>query len=148
MIPGLKKPLRHCTISELYRHAELQTVRRSQGARKYSVGLLEEAYSLSLKLGATKAAQVSGVKLKSLLAFITVRRKMEGTIGLPRSSLKITEQQKEECYRLAIMFKRAGERSIRKCWIRAGQIVGCNGRSVEFQYVRGLWTPKSELQNP
>jgi hypothetical protein len=40
------------------------------------------------------------------------------------------------------LFNLKWSKSMRRCWIEAGRICGCSGRSVEFQHYRGIWKPK------
>ena len=119
-------------------------MRLSQSQRKYSLGLLEEAYRLSKEVGPTEACRQSGVKTASLGHFISIKRKEAGV--KPRKGYgKMTHEQKCECLKLARHLKDSGwHAGMRPCWIEAGKRLGINGRSVEFQYVRGLWNPEDQ----
>lgn len=143
MLSGINKPLRHCTPSDLLRHSEVRSVRSSQAQRTYGVGLLEEAYQLSKQVGLTKAAKLSEVNRNSLSHYAIIRRREEGTARKqPERIRRITPQQKKQCYSAYLLLVRQGfSKSKRKCWIEAGKRTGVNGRSVEFQFVRGLWNP-------
>lgn len=142
MLPGLNKPLRHCTLSDLHRHSECSSARHSQAQRKYSVGLLEEAFKLSIKVGMSDASRQTGVNVNSLSHYAQIRRKEAGHVPAKLHGRKITDAQKRDCLKL---MKRLHDRGFskgkRKCWIEAGRLLGVNGRSIEFQFVRGLWTP-------
>jgi hypothetical protein len=143
MLVGIKKPLRHCTPSDLIRHSDVLSVRVSQAQRTYSVGLLEEAYQLSKKIGIAKAAKMAGINLNSLRHYCTIRKREDGTAGKqPAGFAKITPDQKKKCHAAYLrLYSRGFSKSMRKCWIEAGKQTGVNGRSVEFQYTRGLWKP-------
>lgn len=144
MIQGLTKPLRHCSASELHRHSEDRAVRASLRHRLYSTGLLEEAYRLAQKVGATEAAKISGVNKHTIRHYILAKKVSEGKAirkaypGVHR----IPEDKKKACHKLAFsLFKKRFSTSMRKCWIEAGKRTGVVGRSVEFQYIRGIWKP-------
>lgn len=144
MLNGLPKPLRHCTPSDLHRQAESAAVRQSQARRIYSLGLLEEAYQLSKKVGLSAAAKLAEVNINSLSHFRQVRRKEEGHV--PKEALgqnRIPAQKKKQCYVMALILFQDYQfsKSMRKCWIEAGKRLGVNGRSIEFQLGRGLWKP-------
>ncbi len=144
MIEGLTKPLRHCSASELHRHSEDRAVKASLRHRTYSSGLLEEAYRLCQKVGFKEAARISGVNRNSLRHYVLVKKITDGT---PTRKHKpgpntIPPQKKKECHKLAFaLFKKRYSTSMRKCWIEAGRRTGINGRSVEFQFIRGIWRP-------
>lgn len=142
MVEGLNKPLRHCTSSELMRHSEDAAVRASLAGRKYSVGLLEEAYQLAKSIGPKKAALTAGVSLTALNHYRIIRRREEGIISPPRYSTKIPHDKKLEVLKYYLQLRRIKwAKSMRKCWIKAGEMAGANGRTVEFQYNRGIWNP-------
>jgi len=142
MLPGLNKPLRHCTLSDLSRHSECSSARQSQAQRVYSVGLLEEAYKLSKEVGLGEAARVTEVNANSLSHYTQIRRREEGHKPKKIGGRRITDAQKKDCLKIMQMLHQRGfSKGRRKCWIEAGKRIGVNGRSVEFQYVRGLWTP-------
>ncbi len=144
MIEGLTKPLRHCSASELHRHSEDRAVKASLRQRIYSSGLLEEAYRLSRKIGLKEAARVSGVNKHSLRHYILVKRIESGEPAKKKrpGPNTIPPQKKKECHKLAFaLFKKRYSTAMRKCWIEAGRRTGINGRSVEFQYIRGIWKP-------
>lgn len=144
MILGLKKPLRHHTLAELHRFSESRAFKLAAGQRKYSVGLLEEAYKLYKLIGLTAAAREAGVNVNSLDHYTQVRRMEEGHKPVPlHGSNRIDPAIKQDCYEMAFkLFKLNWSKSLRRCWIEAGRLCGCVGRSVEFQYGRGLWKPK------
>lgn len=140
MIPGLNKPLRNCSPSDLRRHSEVRAVRSSLAQRKYSIGLMEEALKLFAKMTLVQAAKLSGVNPNTLKQFALAKRVSEGTVGPSKS--RIPHAKKQVVYSLAMALHQKGfSRSMRKCWIEAGRRVGISGRTVEFQYVRGLWKP-------
>lgn len=119
-------------------------MRHSQVTRFYPLGLLEEAFILSEKIGPKKASIESGVNINSLSHYRQIRRRnqpgFKPRVIAPRKN-SIDPLKKRACfevYKQLLAAKFAGKR---KCWIEAGKRVGINGRSVEFQYVRGIWAP-------
>lgn len=140
----LAKPLRHCTPSELLRHADGVSAKASQSQRKYSLGLLDEAYKLYKEVGRSEAARISGVGIESLSKYIAVKKRLDGIPPRPSKS-KMSNQQKQTCWEVAsYLHARGFSGAKRKCWIEAGKRVGINGRSVEMQFDRGLWAPKTK----
>lgn len=142
MIPGLNKPLRHCSLSDLTRHSENLSVRQSQAQRIYSLGLLDEALKLGKKVGLPKAALESGVNINSLRHYSQVKKIENGHKTKPyKGSNRIDPDLKRACLNVYRQLHASEFGGHRKCWIEAGKRVGINGRSVEFQYVRGIWKP-------
>jgi hypothetical protein len=111
--------------------------------RLYSTGLLEEAHKLSLKVGVAQASVIAGVNKHSLSHYIQAHKLANGHTPKPyNGSNALPPAKKRACVILAFqLFKKGFSRSMRNCWIQAGKRTGVNGRSVEFQYVRGLWKP-------
>ena len=118
-------------------------VRNSKAQRFYSLGLLEEAFQLSEKVGPVEAAKVSGVNRNSLMHYRLIRRREMGHKSKPRKAGKnaIDPVKKKKCFEMFQHLHRARFGAKRKCWIEAGERLGINGRSVEFQVVRGIWVP-------
>ena len=143
MFLGLKKPLRHCTPGDLVRHSEVQAVRASQAQRKYSLGLLEEAFQLSEKIGPAKAALEAGVNKNSLIHYRLLRLRELGRSRKagPLKKNNIDPVKKRKCFETYQRLHAAKFGCHRKCWIEAGNRTGINGRSVEMQWVRGIWNP-------
>lgn len=141
MASGSTKPLRHRSPHEL--DSENKQSRQSQARRKYSLGLLEEAFKLSNKVGPTEAARVSGVNVNSLTHYRGIRMAEEG--HKPKARIhkhSIDPIKKYKCYQTFLLLVKAKfSRSKRHCWIEAGKRTGINGRSVEFQVVRGIYKP-------
>ncbi len=125
------------------RHSENLSVRLSNSHRKYSLGLLEEAFILSNKIGVRQAAQEAGINVNSLVHYRLIRRR---ELGCKKQRPYVRNNamdpaKKRACY---LMFKRLHEAKFggkRKCWIEAGNRTGVNGRSVEMQVTRGIWAP-------
>lgn len=141
MVVGLNKPLRNCSSSELSNHSEDASVRASLQRRRISMGLLEEADRLSQKTTASSACKQAGISVATLKHFQLTKRLAAGSVRKPYYC-KYTRAQKLKC--LAMMeelFRIGFSKSRRKCWIEAGKRVGVNGRSIEFQYVRGIFKP-------
>ncbi len=135
------KPLRHCSLSDLVNRSEELAVRQSQGQRKISLGLLEEAFQLSQSIGLTEAAKLAGLNKNSLKHYRTIRLRELGQSGKRGGILRVTQEQKYKVFEIQSRLYLRGYGSKRKCWIEAGRRVGVSGRTVEFQYVRGLWIP-------
>lgn len=117
--------------------------RLSQAQRLYSLGLLEEAFKLSKKVGIAEASRVSGVNYNSLIHYRLIRLREEGRVSRKiKRSNSIDPVKKRRCYEVYLdLVARRYSRSRRKCWIEAGKMTGVNGRSVEFQFIRGIYTP-------
>ncbi len=137
------KPLRHSSPADLIRRSEEMSVRLSKAMRKYSLGLLEEAFQLSERLGVTEAAKVSGVNKNSLSHYRQIRMREMGikSKGTGNKKNSIDPVRKRACFEMHQNLLKSRFSSSRKCWIEAGRLTGVNGRSVEFQVVRGLYTP-------
>ena len=140
---GPKKPLLHCTLRDINDNSRRVAIERSIRVRKYSVGLLEEAYKLSRKEGSKKASIISGININSLNHYTTVRNRELGILKPKSGKRKISDEDMQKCSDLALKFMQRGMTS-KKSFIEAGKIVGINGRSVEFSIGRGIWVPKSK----
>lgn len=136
-----EKPLRDLTPAEMARHPDQQACLRSSSKRKYSLGWLEEAYKLSKELGITKAAKLSGVSYETLTKHVLVRKLREGYVPKP-GRFKVSPEQKQKCWEIAMQLYGRYSHSTRKCWIEAGRRLGVCGRTVETQFTRGTWKPK------
>lgn len=147
-MPTQPKPLRHQTDNELMRYPESRSHLAAARTRKYSVWLLEEMYRLYKRTGSiAKAAKQAGVNYNSAKHYILVSKKLAGEkLGANRSE-KVSPAVKQKVYELAHKLKRSGfARGMRDCWIAAGGAYGVSGRTVEFQYVRGIWSPEKRVK--
>ncbi len=113
-------------------------MRQSISKRKISLGLLQETYRLAKEIGTKKACKQAGISTSSLRHYALIKHGKKSAV---RSS-KYCHLQKYDCFLMAHVLKKQGfSKSMRKCWIEAGNRLGMKGRSVEFQYIRGLWKP-------
>jgi len=105
------------------------------GKRRISLGLLEETEKLAKKIGTIAACKQAGMSRSTLQQYIVSK-----TGGFKGSKTGLA--RKTECLRLATNLKKMKfSTSMRKCWIEAGNRLGINGRTVEHQYIRGLFVP-------
>lgn len=141
---GLQKPLLHCTLRDIKDNSRRAAIERSIKARKYSVGLLEEAYKLSKKEGPKKASIISGININSLNHYIIVRNRELGILKPKSGKRKVSDKDMQACLDLALKFMQGGMPS-KKSFIEAGKIVGINGLSAHFSIGRGIWVTKNKL---
>ena len=114
MIPGLTKPLRNCSSSELNLHSEDDSVRRSLYQRRFSIGLLEETDRLAREIGKKKACAQAGMSVEVLKKYRTSKR---GPLYAGKS--KYTREQKLECIKLQKQLHQSGfSKSTRSAGLR------------------------------